>query len=71
MPTAFPVHETEAEAVDAIRELFEAGSAVPGGFYIVELAPDRRVVRVFEVETRSRGRRWPPVQRRSRRPTQP
>jgi hypothetical protein len=43
-------HETEAEAVEAIRELFEAGFAVPGEFNIVELGPDRRVIRVFDVD---------------------
>jgi hypothetical protein len=43
-------HETEAEAVEAIRELFGAGFAVPGEFNIVELGPDRRVVRVFDVD---------------------
>jgi hypothetical protein len=44
------VHETEMEAVDAIREMFEAGFAVPGEYNIVELGPDRRVVRVFDVD---------------------
>jgi hypothetical protein len=43
-------HETEAEAVEAIREMFAAGFAVPGEFNIVELGPDRRVVRVFDVD---------------------
>jgi len=43
-------HETESEAVEAIRELFEAGFAVPGEFNIVELGPGRRVVRVFDVD---------------------
>ncbi len=44
------VHEAEAEAVEAIRELFGAGLAVPGEFNIVELGPDRRVIRVFDVD---------------------
>lgn len=44
------VHKTEAEAVEAIRELFEAGFAVPGEYNIVELGPDRRVIRVFDVD---------------------
>jgi uncharacterized protein YoaH (UPF0181 family) len=44
------IHEREAEAVEAIRELFAAGFAVPGTLNIVELGRDRRVVRVFDVD---------------------
>jgi hypothetical protein len=44
------VHQTEAEAVDAIRAMFDAGFAVPGEYNIVQLGPDRRVARVFEVD---------------------
>jgi hypothetical protein len=44
------VHETEAEAVQAIRELFEAGSAERGEFNIAQLGSDRRVIRVFDVD---------------------
>jgi len=44
------VHDTEAEAVQAIRELFEAGLAERGEFNIAELGPDRRVIRVFGVD---------------------
>ena len=44
------IHQSEADAVEAIRELFEAGFAVPGEFNIVELGPDRRIVRVFDVD---------------------
>ena len=44
------VHETEAEAVEAIREMFQAGFVMPGEYNIVELGPDRRVVRVFDVD---------------------
>ena len=44
------IHETREEAVEAVRELFEAGLAERGEFNIVELGPDRRVVRVFNVD---------------------
>lgn len=44
------VHDTEVEAVQAIRELFEAGRAERGEFNIAELGPDRRVIRVFDVD---------------------
>jgi hypothetical protein len=44
------VHETGAEAVQAIRELFEAGVAERGEFNFAEIGPDRRVIRVFDVD---------------------
>jgi hypothetical protein len=44
------VHDTEAEAIQAIRELFEAGLVERGEFNIAELGPDRRVIRVFDVD---------------------
>ncbi|MGI8478662.1 MAG: hypothetical protein ACR2M2_02185 [Gaiellaceae bacterium] len=43
-------HETEAEAIQAIRELFEAGLAERGEFNVVELGENRRVIRAFDVD---------------------
>ncbi len=51
-PHATPAsgHPTREEAVDGIRELFEAGLAERGEFYIVETDAEGNVVRVFDVD---------------------
>ncbi len=43
-------HATREEAVEGIRELFEAGLAERGEFYIVERDSEGNVLRVFNVD---------------------
>lgn len=43
-------YATRAEAVQGIRELFEAGLAERGEFYVVEQDGDGEVIRVFDVD---------------------
>ena len=47
-PGSVPV--TREEAVDGIRELFEAGLAERGEFYVVETDPEGTVLAVFDVD---------------------
>ena len=44
------VHKTRDEAVEGIRELFEAGLAERGEFYIVETDSAGNVIRSFDVD---------------------